>query len=420
MKNRLAQQYNPKVELLPYRKDVIDYIREQKKDGTTVHLISASPQAWVSKVANHLGIFEQAVGSTKVNLKGIKKYDYIANVLGIKKFIYVGDSKSDIPIWQNCGQAVTVNLSPILVNSLKPQVTIEKAIEDKGPVLNPIIKQLRLHQWSKNALLFLPMLAAHKMSAENIVNGLIAFLSFGMAASAVYVFNDLIDIDSDRNHHSKKHRPLAAGTLRIMDAMLLFFGLVTASLTIGSLVGVNFILVVFAYWFLNFIYTFYFKKEIVLDIILLSSMYTVRIFLGASAANVPVSHWLLSFTTLFFFSLACVKRHTELARSANKPTIDGRGYRGVDQPVVQTLGIGCALLSIVVLLLYAMSPETKTLYQNSDRLWLLTPLLLYWLGRLWLLVGRDQVHDDPVVFAIKDKTSWIVLVILLMVMMVAR
>lgn len=416
LKMELSLVITPNVEILPYREDVLQIIKEKKKQNHTVILASASPHAWVEKVAAHLGLFDHIIGSQKINLKGQKKYQHIAQNVGSERFLYIGDSVSDLPIWRQCGAAIAVNASPKMLDFLKKESLLVAEISDKKPKFAILVKQMRVHQWVKNALLFLPLIAAHKFQPELIFKVLIGFFSFGFAASAIYVFNDLIDIDSDRKHRSKKNRPLAAGALRIQNAIYLFTVLIAIALVTAFKVGPQFVLVIAVYWLMNILYTFYFKKEVILDIILLSGMYTVRIFAGAAAASVIVSHWLLSFSTLFFFSLACIKRFTELIRSQNKLRLDGRGYRGLDQTVIQTLGVGTGLLSILVVLLYLQSPEVKSLYSDANGLWLLTPILLYWLGRLWILTSRDKVHDDPVIFAVKDKVSWICLALILATM----
>ncbi|UXR63783.1 UbiA family prenyltransferase [Bdellovibrio bacteriovorus] len=409
LKNNMAAVIHPTVENLPYRKEVLAYIDEQKRQHHTIVLASASPQVWVQRVANHLGIFDHAIGSKDFNLKGLSKYHHVKDTIGTGHFKYVGDSKSDLEIWSNCGSAITVNATPKVIKKLRDQSILIKEISDKLPKSKLLLQQMRVHQWAKNTLLFLPLFAAHQLNLTSFLNVTIGFFSFGFAASAVYILNDLIDIDADRNHHSKKNRPLASGSISIKDALLTLGGASILSLIFALHVGISFLGVIFAYWCLNFLYSFYLKKEVILDIILLSGMYTVRLFAGAAATGILLSHWLLSFSTLFFFSLACVKRFTELIRSKNKPSIDGRGYRNIDQTAVLNLGIGTGLLSILVFLLYLRSPDVGQLYTNQDRLWLLTPVLLYWLGRLWLLTCRDEVHDDPVVFAIKDKISWICL-----------
>lgn len=421
LKKNLGMLMHPKVETLPYRKDVLEFIKEKKKENFKIVLASASPKPWVDRVAGHLGLFDVVIGTEEKNLKGKDKHTEIVRSLGNEQYIYIGDSAPDVEVWKLCGAAVTVNVSPGVIREIKKSNTrIISEISDRKAKLKVLVKQARLHQWAKNALVFLPLLAAHKFEPSLLVKCLVGFVGFGLAASAVYVFNDLIDIDADRNHHSKRNRPLAAGTLSIKDALIMFMALGVGALIVSASVDPAFMGVIVFYWALNLLYTFYLKSEVILDIIILSGMYTIRIFAGAVAVNVPVSHWLLSFSTLFFFSLACVKRFTELSRSQNKPTIDGRGYRGMDQSSVQVLGIATGMVSILVTLLYLQSPDNKSLYSDASRLWVLTPLLLYWLGRIWVLASRNEVHDDPVVFAVKDKISWICFGIILVAMVSAK
>lgn len=406
LKNQLSRVVSPKVELLPYRIEVLNHIKEAKTKGQKIGLVSASPQKWVDRVAGYLGLFDFSIGSTGRNLKGLAKHEMIQSHIGSDKYQYIGDSSCDLEIWIRCKNAVGVNLSRSVKERLHNKGIPSIFIDDRTQNMKVKLKQLRIHQWAKNALLFLPILAAHQIGIDSLLKVAIAFCSFSFAASSVYILNDLIDIESDRNHHSKKNRPLAAGTLSIKSAIYLLITTVIVSIIAALVLNPAVLMVVLSYYFLNLIYTFYFKKEIVLDIILLSGMYTIRLFAGAAAASVVISSWLLSFSTLFFFSLACVKRFTELARSQSKPTIDGRGYRGLDQQAVFTLGVGSGLLSILVVLFYIQSGDTNLLYSKKQNLWLITPILLYWLGRLWLLAGRNEINDDPVVFAIKDKKSW--------------
>lgn len=420
LKLELAKRVQPDVGSLPYRTEIIELLKVKKRSNFKLVLASAGPHVWVQKVADHLGFFDHFIGSQDENLKGINKYEKIKDLLGIEKFIYVGDSSSDVDIWCKCGEAITVNVDKQRIQKIKGKATILQSIDDRQSFpFAMIAKQLRIHQWSKNAILFLPMVAAHTLQLDYLLNVGIAFMSFGFAASAIYILNDLVDIESDRSHHSKRNRPLAAGKLRIKYAIFLFLGLVFVALAAAFFVNESFVAVVLGYWGMNVLYTFFLKREVILDIILLSGMYTIRLFAGSEAVQVPLSQWLLSFSTLFFFSLACVKRYTELLRVERSASVKGRGYISVDGMVIFSLGIGAGVLSILVFLLYLQSPEINRLYSKIERLWVLTPLLLYWLGRIWLLAGRNEVNDDPVVFAIKDRVSWGCFVGILVIMVSA-
>lgn len=414
LKLSLAEKVSPRVTHLPYRSEVLSLIQEYKSNNHSIVLSSASPKVWVDKVAEHLGVFDKVMGSDTKNLKGINKYTRLKETLGTESFTYVGDSKADLDVWLNCKSAVAVNASSGVRAKLKKHSVLTREIKDRRSLTPILAKQLRLHQWAKNALIFLPLIAAHLFDLDLFLRCILGFFAFGLSASGVYLLNDIIDVDSDRLHQTKRQRPIASGNFKIQSALLALVLLITTSLVLSTFVALKFTAVVVLYWILNLFYTFLLKKEIVLDIIILSGMYTLRIFAGSAIVNVPISHWLLSFSTLFFFNLACVKRYTELSKSKHSISIDGRGYRAIDQAPILGLGIGSGLLSILVIVLYLQSPEVKSLYSNSSCLWTITPLLLFWVGRLWILTHRSEVHDDPVVFAIKDRVSWICLSLVLL------
>lgn len=415
-KTRLSQYAPITPSLLPYREEVLKYLSAAKTDkNNELILASASPDAWVKEVSSHTGLFERAFGSTAdTNLKGANKYNAIKSVVGNSSFTYIGDHSADLEIWKHSAKVVAINPSPSLRSKIGTLAKPTDTITDKTKKTWKLaLKQIRPHQWIKNVLVFLPAFAGHKLvSSENIQNGLLAFAGFSFAASFVYVLNDLLDLKADRNHHTKKRRPFASGDLPIKWGLLLLPLLLAGSAIMAALLPVDFAIWIAVYLFLNLAYSLYLKQSVVVDIIILSMMYTLRIFAGSAATSVPISEWLLSFSTLFFFSLACVKRYTEIIRSKNKITLDGRGYRQVDYSMVQSLGVGSGLISILIILLYLQSNDVRALYSNPQNLWFATPVLLFWISRIWILTNRDEIHDDPVVFAVKDKTSWVCLALL--------
>ncbi|MGZ3769119.1 MAG: UbiA family prenyltransferase [Bdellovibrio sp.] len=414
-KNQIALQTTLKAPLLPYREKVLDYIKNYKaqKKGQII-LASASPSPWIQAVAEHLGLFDYAIGSTNnKNLRGSSKLEAVKEIIGTKSFSYIGDHPVDLALWNEASEIVAVNPSISLkqkINSLNKPTHI---IEDKKVPWKLLLKQIRPHQWVKNSLVFLPALAGHKFFDFSILlNCTLAFIGFSLSASFVYVLNDLLDLPADRSHHTKKNRPFASGDLSIKWGIVLIPVLLLGTLFFAIQLPTNYAGWISSYLILNLAYSFYLKQSVIVDIIILSMMYTLRIFAGSAATSVPVSEWLLSFSTLFFFSLACVKRYTELSRSKNKITLDGRGYRQIDHPIVKSLGVGTGLLSVLVILLYLQGAEVRALYKNPQILWYITPVLLFWVSRIWLLTNRDEIHDDPVVFAVKDKVSWLCLVMI--------
>ena len=415
-KAQLAHHLPHAPKLIPIRNDVLSYLKNQKNlNKRELVLASASPFAWVNEISQGLDLFSIVIGSdSKTNLKGARKLNAIKKSIGPAPFTYIGDTFADLAIWKDSAEIVAVNPSKslhVLIAGLNKPVTVIKDMQK--PTWQLLAKQIRPHQWIKNILVFLPALAGHKLwNHDTFFQGLGAFAGFSLAASFVYVLNDLLDLKADRNHHTKKNRPFASGDLKIKWGVLLLPCLLLGVTLISSYLPIEYSGWIATYLFLNLAYSLYLKQSVVVDILILSMMYTLRIFAGSAATSVPVSEWLLSFSTLFFFSLACVKRYTEIIRSKNKITLDGRGYRQVDYPMVQGLGVGSGLLSVLIVLLYLQSADVRALYKTPQNLWFATPVLLFWISRIWILTNRDEVHDDPVVFAVKDKISWICFAIL--------
>jgi len=270
------------------------------------------------------------------------------------------------------------------------------------------LKAIRPEQWVKNSLLFIPLLSAHKVLDLSLLTmGLFAFVSFSLAASSAYVLNDLLDIEADRQHFRKKNRPFAAGKIPTLHGLALSLLLLTAAFGIGILVGGDYLLILFAYVVLTLSYSFYFKQKFLVDVIILASLYTLRILAGGQATQVHVSDWLLSFSLFFFFGLALLKRFSEvkLLSVENLEPVKGRDYRRADALPLAMIGIASGFVALLILVLYFTSEAVTQLYPSPRRLWLLMPFLVYWLSRLWVLAERGTIHDDPVVFAIKDSRS---------------
>lgn len=422
-KQHLANRSKFNAAPLPFRQEIKSLLAQRKtQEDTVVVLASASPLPWVQAVADHLGLFDVVIGSSEhTNLKGRNKLAEIKKITNGQSFSYAGDHKADLPIWEAASEIIVVNPSSSLKAKIDALNKPTLVVSDKNRnSLRLMIKQLRPHQWVKNMLVFLPMIAGHQIfSFKTLLSGGFAFAGFSLAASFVYVLNDLLDLPSDRNHHTKKNRPFASGNLSIKWGLLLLPTLLGLSLAIASLLPLAFGGLIVGYILLNLAYSLYLKQSVIVDIIILSLMYTLRIYAGSAATSIPVSEWLLSFSTLFFFSLACVKRYTEIIRSKTKITIDGRGYRQVDHSMISSLGVGSGLISVLIILLYLQGNEVRSLYTFPQYLWFATPVLLFWVSRIWVLANRDEIHDDPVVFAVKDKVSWLCLVVLAVVFGIA-
>jgi 4-hydroxybenzoate polyprenyltransferase len=271
---------------------------------------------------------------------------------------------------------------------------------------------MRIYQWVKNVLLFLPLVLAHKANnLDAIWTVLLAFFAFGLSASFVYVTNDLFDLDSDRTHPNKRRRPLASGALSIKQAFVLMPILPILSFCISLyFLPIEFTLALISYMIITFAYSLALKRIYILDVIVLSCLYTLRIIAGSLASDVPVSPWMLEFSVFLFTSLAFVKRYTELLimKEKNHTKTKGRGYNVGDIDMIRSIGPISGYLSILVFTLYLNSPEVARLYHNPTMMWPVSVCFIFWITRIWFLAHRGEMTDDPIVFTVKDPISYIV------------
>jgi len=397
-------------ELLPYNQDLLDYITSEKEKGRKIVLATAAHASIANQVSEHLGIFDQVLATeNNNNLKGINKLQAIHELVG-PEFSYAGDSKADIPIWKKAKTAILVNTPRNLANLISATTPIEKAFYHEHPALTDWLRALRIHQWLKNLLLFVPLFTAFSFyDTHKIIYSFIAFFSFSFAASGTYIINDLFDLESDRAHPRKRNRPFAKGTIPIKKGLVLSIASLSTGIAMASLVSSNFLLMLLLYLALTSAYSWVWKGYMLIDVIVLSLLYTLRILSGAVAIEVSPSSWLLAFSVFMFLSLALVKRCAELVslKAENSTTTQGRDYNVRDLDVLWPLGVGSALCSIVIFGLFISSPETSTNYSTPQLLWLTAIGLLYWLSRLWIKTSRGEMDDDPVVYAVKDRGSQI-------------
>ena len=347
----------------------------------------------------------------KTNLRGKAKGMTLAGRFGAHAFDYAGNSSMDLPVWAEARQAIIVNGNPRLVARARQQGDVNRVFNFPKPLLRSFIKALRPHQWAKNLILFLPLLTAHKLFEPALaLDAALAFVAFSLCASGVYVLNDLFDLEADRHHQTKQLRPLAAGDLPLPWGLAAFPALLLAGAALAFRLRWEFPAILGGYFVLTTVYSYGLKKIPLVDVFCLAALYTVRLIAGHGATGVEYSVWLLVFSMFLFLSLALVKRFVELnsACQQNRLDIKGRGYLANDLWLVATLGSSSGYLSALVLALYVNSSEVRVLYRHPVLLLLICPLLLYWVSRVWLLAHRGKMHDDPLVFALKDPVSYLV------------
>ena len=409
LKKRIGLISIPNAKLLPYNTDVLDFIKEEKNKGRKIILASATYKPIAEKVANHLNIFDEVIATDgNKNLRSDNKRQLLVDKYGENGFDYIGDSKADLAVWKSANNAIIVNSKKSFQKKVGNSSKIFQTEKNK---LTDIIKEIRVYQWVKNILIFLPFLMAHQVSFDKVTSSILAFLSFSFAASFVYLLNDLLDLEADRSHPRKKYRPIASGKMSIHLAIFLTPVLLIISFAIALLfLPMSYFYVLLIYLILTTSYSFKLKKIILLDVIILACLYTIRLIAGAYAVNVEVSPWLLGFSIFMFLSLAIMKRFTELkvVINENGNKTKGRGYHIDDIPFLGTLGLVSGFLSILVLSLYVNSQKVLELYHQPELLWLIILTVLYWLIRIWHFAYRGKMHDDPIVFTAKDMTSYII------------
>jgi 4-hydroxybenzoate polyprenyltransferase/phosphoserine phosphatase len=415
LKARLAQVVTLDVSALPYNRDLLAWLRAEKADGRSLVLATGSHQVLAEQVARHLGLFDKVMATAgSTNLKGRAKRDALVGLYGDQGFDYIGDDRSDVCIWKAAAQAHVVGGSGRIRKQVRSHGNLGRLLPAADrPAWGGWLAAVRPHQWLKNLLVFVPLLAAHQYgSCSSALLALSAFLVFGLAASSAYVLNDLVDVEADRRHPSKCRRPFASGELSLPQGwaawpLILCSGLVLAAVAMPPL----FTGAVVAYVLVSVGYSMWLKRIPVLDVLTLAGLYTLRIVAGAVAIRVPLSFWLLAFSMFMFLSLAFVKRYGELhvARDAERSEpLSGRGYAARDLEMVASLGATAGQISVLVLALYVQDGHTVAVYAQPTIIWLACPLLLYWVARVWMLAHRGQVHEDPVLFALRDRVSWCV------------
>lgn len=412
-KERLATSAELDVAVLPYREEVVELARQARAAGRRVLLVTAAADSLATRVADHLGIFDEVIASglARGNLAGQRKADYLVERFGRSGYEYVGDSRNDLPVWGSAATGIAVDVPGGLRRRLAAGPTPMRFLESIRPTAAIWLRQLRLHQMSKNVLVFLPLLLAHQFfNWDALGRALVMFAAFCLLSAGTYVFNDLHDLDKDRHHPTKRQRPLASGRISIPVAAAASIGLVLAGLGVAFLLGPTAGLILLGYLVLTLSYSLVLRSMIVGDVLALAGLYTVRIFAGAIAIGVAVSIWVALTSIFLFFSLALMKRVAELVNH-DRESSGGRSYLRHDRTAVLSAGISSGMVAILVVAMYIDSDVAKATYSTPELLWAIIPLLLFWLTRMWLVTDRGQMHDDPVAYAMRDHTSQVVVVV---------
>lgn len=425
LKENLSRATMLNASTLPYDPDVLAFLQEEKSRGRMLVLATASHRLQADAVAQHLQLFDEVLATEHGhNLSAENKRDALVARFGEQGFDYIGNSSDDLPVWRVARKALLVKPSAQLLQQAQQYSNVDRVFSGYPSGINEWLKAMRLHQWLKNLLIFVPLLAAHQVfNGAALWHAMVAFLAFGLTASSVYLLNDLLDLADDRQHPSKCRRPFAAGTLPLLSGLMVIPLLLLGSAGLTALfLPWKFMAVLLTYYGLTLLYSFKLKRHSSIDVISLAALYTLRIIAGAAALALPLTFWLLSFSMFLFLSLALVKRYAELHEAFARNELGqtrGRGYFPDDMPIIATLGIAAGYLSVLVLALYVHDLEASTLYTWTQSLWLTCPLLLLWITRIWLLTHRGQMHEDPVVFAARDSFSGLIAVLFLLAFWVA-
>ena len=425
LKARLADAVLPPVDRLPYNSALLDWLAERRKAGASLVLATASDQRIAQQVADHLGIFDEVLGTQgDVNLSASRKCEALVARYGEGNFEYVGNAAPDLKVWGAASRIHIANPDPGVLAAARKIGTVDQVFDTRPGYIKTLLRALRIHQWAKNLLIFVPLIAGHHLFETGLLlDGLIAFAAFSLCASSVYLLNDLLDIQDDRRHRTKRFRPLAAGTLPIMHAVLLTPVLLLAAFLLALLLPWAFLMVLAGYYLLTLAYSMRLKRAVMLDVVALAMLYTVRVIAGAAAMALPTTFWILAFCMFIFLSLAFVKRYTELRDArveGREQKAAGRGYYPSDFELLASLGGSSGYISVLVLALYINDASAAEMYHHPQWMWAACPLLLFWLSRVWILAHRGEMHDDPIVFALRDRTSrWVGVLFLLTFAMAA-
>jgi 4-hydroxybenzoate polyprenyltransferase len=407
LKSEIARRAPLDIAHLPYNAVLLRYLQAKRRAGRPIYLTTGADGALARRVAAHLGVFDDVLASDgAVNLTRTQKLARLEARFGA--FDYVGNSTADLPLLAKARSAMVANPTRGLLVALRMRrIPVARSFIDRRPLMRTVLKAIRFHQWAKNILLVVPLLLSHQLRVAPAVAVMTAFFCFSFMASANYLVNDLLDIESDRRHPGKRHRPFASGDLPVSTGIALAALLAAASLALLPLLARAFAFWLGSYIFCAAAYSVVLKRVAIVDVLVLSGLYTIRMLAGGAATGTAISPWLAGFSSFLFLSLAMVKRFSEIEnlRERGAAVTPGRGYLVADLEQIRAFGTASAYAGVLVFSLYITRPDVTALYKHGERLWLIVPLLVYWLNRVWLLASRGELDEDPVIFALSDGVS---------------
>lgn len=421
-KHKIAERASLIAESLPYNQELITWLEHQKESGRKLYLVTGSNEKFAKLIAKHVGIFEDVISSThKRPMSGRDKAAALIERFGKRGFAYAGNAAVDIPVWQAASKVIVVNATPTVIRAAE-QLGIITKIGQRRTSWYTILRAIRWHQWTKNILIFVPLLTAHQLvNSAAVWSACFAFIAFSAIASVIYLMNDLVDLPADRQNPYKKYRPLASGQLPILTALWLGLLLGLTSLIIALFLPPLFLGIIVTYALVNIAYSLKLKRIIGIDVLVIASLYVLRIFAGSAASGVLTSPWLFAFAASVFLSLALVKRVSEINNLAtvNKTKLSGRGYVQSHRQALMGIGILAGIASLAIFAFYVGSPVVQILYRTPVLLWLLVPLFGVWLARVWHITNSGNMHEDPTVFAAKDPISYATAIAAVMIVLLA-
>ena len=396
---------------LPYNRAVLRFLQQEHRNGRQIFLATGADVRLAERVAAHLGIFTGVLGSDgATNLTGSRKLAALRSRLGSGPFDYIGNATPDLPLLAVASHAMVANPSLSLRLGMRSHHILPSREFIETRPLKSLLKAIRPHQWAKNLLIFIPLFCSHALSAGRLLIALAAFCCFSLTASSAYIVNDLLDIEADRRHPSKRLRPFASGDLSAIAGISIAAVFLVAGLVGGRLLPGGFYTWLLVYLATTLAYSSYLKRIALVDVLTLSGLYILRLLAGGAATQTPISHWLEGFSMFLFLSLAIVKRFAELEnlRTSGSTPRNGRGYQLADISQLRSFGNSSGMAAVVVFAIYISGADVEKLYHHQRFLWLIVPCMILWINRVWLLASRGELDEDPVAFALTDRMSQLI------------